>query len=128
MTHKNHDIGISRHLGTYSDAVEARAGLRWLFTSGTPGYTKSGELPPGIIEQSRLAWANVLEALAKAGMTPRDLVKVSTSLTDEAFIPDYVKVRKEILGDIEPAFMLSVIPAMVKPGILVEIEIVAAAE
>jgi hypothetical protein len=37
-----------------------------------------------------------------------------------------VKVRKEFLGDVEPAFMLQIWSGLIKPDVLVEIEIVAA--
>jgi 2-iminobutanoate/2-iminopropanoate deaminase len=128
MNHQTIDTGIAKHIGSYSDAMVAGPGLRWLYTSGTPGLTKTGDLPTGIEAQTRLAWENVFDALKQANMTTADLVKVSTSLTSAADIPAYVKVRKEVLGDVRPAFMLSIIDGMVRPGILVEIEIVAAAK
>jgi hypothetical protein len=35
MNHKVHDIGVAKHIGRYSDAIESTVGLRWLHTSGT---------------------------------------------------------------------------------------------
>jgi Endoribonuclease L-PSP len=64
--------------------------------------------------------------LEKAGMTTADLVKVTTSLTDAKDIPAYAKVRGEILGDIRPAFMLQVVTQLIKPEVLVEVEVIAA--
>jgi 2-iminobutanoate/2-iminopropanoate deaminase len=127
MSHTIHDTGVAKNIGRYSDAIEAAAGLRWLYTAGTPGMSKSGELAEGIEAQSRLAWANVLEALERAGMTAKDLVKVTTSLIRAEDIPVYARVRSEVLGDIRPAFMLQIVTGMVRPDILVEIEVVAAA-
>jgi 2-iminobutanoate/2-iminopropanoate deaminase len=37
-----------------------------------------------------------------------------------------VKVRGEILGDVKPAFMIQIVAQLIKPGVLVEIEIIAA--
>jgi hypothetical protein len=37
-----------------------------------------------------------------------------------------VKVRSKFLGDLKPASMLAVIPALVRPNFLVEIEFIAA--
>jgi 2-iminobutanoate/2-iminopropanoate deaminase len=37
MPHTYHQLGIAAQIGTYSDAVQSAANLRWLHTSGTPG-------------------------------------------------------------------------------------------
>jgi hypothetical protein len=50
------DVGISRHIGKYSDAVEVRRPARWLFTSGTPGLTPDGSLPETFELQAEQAW------------------------------------------------------------------------
>ena len=126
MNHKMHNIGVSKNIGSYSDAIESASGLRWLHTSGTPGMTKSGELPKDIEGQSRQVWANMIEILDQAEMTINDIVKVTTSLIDARDIPTYVKVRKQVLGDIKPAFMLSVVNQLIRPDVLVEVEIIAA--
>jgi len=127
MTHKIHDVGAAKHIGRYSDAIETASGLRWLHTSGTPGVADDGTIPAGIEAQTRLAWKHVLAMLAKAGMTTADLVKVTTSLTDVRDIPAYAKIRGEVLGDVRPAFMLQVVTQLIKPEVLVEVEIIAAA-
>jgi enamine deaminase RidA (YjgF/YER057c/UK114 family) len=126
MTDKTHDIGIARQIGDYSDAVEVRPNSRWLMTSGTPGLSESGELPPDITGQAALAWKHTLRMLEKAGMTVDDLVKVTQYLTRPEDIPAYVAVRKRILGEARPVFMLVVVPALIRPGFLLEIEVIAA--
>lgn len=128
MNHIIRDIGAAQHIGRYSDAIEVRPGLRWLYSSGTPGIRPSGEMPPGIEGQSLVPWENVLALLVQAGMTANDLVKVTTSLTNGSYIQPCVKARSAVLGDVRPAFMLQIVNQLVKPGILVEIEIVAAAK
>jgi len=126
MSHKVHDVGAAKHIGQYSDAIEAAPGLRWLYTSGTPGVTSEGTFPSGIEAQAQLAWAYILEALTRAEMTPADLVKVTTYLTDAQDIPGYAKVRNEMLKGARPAFMLQVVDQLIKPEVLVEVEIIAA--
>jgi 2-iminobutanoate/2-iminopropanoate deaminase len=119
-------VGAAKHIGRYSDAIETEPGLRWLHTSGTPGVENDGKIPEGIEAQSRLAWKHILAMLEKAGMSPVDLVKVTTSLTNARDIPGYVKVRGEFLGDVRPAFMLQVVTQLIKPEVLVEVEVIAA--
>lgn len=125
-THKTQDIGVARQISDYSDAVEVRANLRWLFTSGTPALDEAGELPADITGQAELAWKHTLRMLGDAGMSVDDLVKVTQYLTRPEDIPAYVAVRKRILGGARPVFMLLVVPQLIRPGFLLEIEVVAA--
>ena len=126
MTNTIHNIGVSKHIGFYSDAVEAEAGSRWLNSSGTPAVDDNGAFPEGIEAQTRLVWKHMFAVLAEAGMGPEDLVKVTTTLINAADMPAYVKIRKELLGDIRPSFMLSDVNQLIRPQVLVEVEIVAA--
>jgi 2-iminobutanoate/2-iminopropanoate deaminase len=64
--------------------------------------------------------------LERAGMTVADIVKVTQYLTRAEDIAAYGKVRTRFLGDVRPAAMLLVIPQLVRPEFLVEVEIVAA--
>lgn len=126
MTHKIHTIGVAARIGTYSDAVEAAPGQRWLFTSGTPGMDPVGALPQGITAQAELAWGHILKMLEAAGMTVHDLVKITQYLTRAEDIPAYAQVRARMLGEARPASMLMVVAALPRPDFLLEIEAVAA--
>jgi enamine deaminase RidA (YjgF/YER057c/UK114 family) len=95
-------------------------------TSGTPGLAAAKQLPKDITGQSELAWQHVISLLQKAGMTAADIVKVTQYLTRADDIAAYAKVRSRFLGEVRPASMLLVIPQLVWPEILVEVEIIAA--
>lgn len=126
MTLTHHDIGIARQIGRYSDATEIPGNARWLLTSGTPGLAIDGKLPSDIAGQAELAWQHIVDMLALAGMTVKDLVKVTHYLLRAEDIPAYVQVRSRFLGDARPASMLLVIPQLVKPEYLLEVEACAA--
>jgi 2-iminobutanoate/2-iminopropanoate deaminase len=126
MAHTIHNIGIATQIGAYSDAVETGSNLRWLMTSGTPGLQMNGDLPADITGQTELAWKHILRMLARAGMTVADVVKITQYLTRPEDIPAYSKVRTRFLGEARPASMLLVIPQLVRPEFLVEVEIIAA--
>ena len=127
MAHTIHDIGVASQIGSYSDAIEAKPNLRWLMTSGTPGLAVNGDgLPQDITGQAELAWQHIIGILGKAGMTVTDIVKVTQYLTRADDIAAYAKVRTRYLGQARPASMLLVIPQLVWPEILVEVEIIAA--
>ena len=120
------NIGVAQRIGTYSDGVAVPADAKWAFVSGTPGMLPDGSYPTGITAQAEQAWKNVLAILAEAGMGVKDLVKVTHYLVRQEDIKDYVVVRARYLGDARPASMLLVVPGLVKPEILVEIEAYAA--
>jgi enamine deaminase RidA (YjgF/YER057c/UK114 family) len=126
MSHAIHDIGVASQIGSYSDAIETATNLRWLMTSGTPGFEDAAQVPADITGQSELAWENVVRVLAKAGMTVADIVKVTQYLIRAEDIKPYAQVRNRFLGAARPASMLLVIPQLVWPNLLVEVEIIAA--
>ncbi|MCV2348314.1 RidA family protein [Paucibacter sp. Y2R2-4] len=120
------NIGVASQIGHYSDAVAIPAKARWFMSSGTPGLGRDGHVPEGVAAQAELAWQHIVSMLEAAGMTLDDLVKTTHYLTRESDIAEYAKVRKRIMGAARPASMLAVIPALVRPGFLVEIEVIAA--
>jgi 2-iminobutanoate/2-iminopropanoate deaminase len=124
--HTIHNIGVSSQIGAYSDAIETGPNLRWLLTSGTPGLSIGAELPSDIAGQAEFAWEHIVRMLEKARMTASDIVKVTQYLTRAEDISAYAAVRTRFLGDARPASMLLVIPQLVWPEILVEVEVLAA--
>jgi enamine deaminase RidA (YjgF/YER057c/UK114 family)/ribosomal protein S18 acetylase RimI-like enzyme len=126
MSHKIVQVGVAAQIGAYCDAVEVQPNSRWLFTSGTPGLALDGRLPGDIAGQAEVAWTHIVAMLARADMTVRDLVKVTHYLLRAEDIPAYVKVRSKFLGDCRCASMLLVVPALVRPEFLLEVEAYAA--
>ena len=126
MPHTIHDIGVANRIGAYSDCIEAAPNLRWLITSGTPGLPKAGELSTDITDQSELAWDHLIMMLRKARMDVGDIVKMTQYLVRAEDIAAYARVRNRYLGGARPASMLLIIPQLVRPDFLVEVEIMAA--
>jgi 2-iminobutanoate/2-iminopropanoate deaminase len=122
----HHDVGVASQIGKYGDALEVPGAARWLLTSGTPGLTLDGTVPDGISAQAELAWRHILVMLDRAGMSINDVVKMTQYLTQESDISAYAQVRSRFLGDARPASMLLIVPALVRPGFLVEVEVIAA--
>jgi 2-iminobutanoate/2-iminopropanoate deaminase len=119
------DAGIAAQIGHYADAVRIPAGYGQIVVSGTPGLTPDGELPSGITAQSEQAWRNVRAILERAGSSLTDVVSIRQWLLDADDIPGYVAVRSTFIAH-QAASMLAVIPALVRPDFLVEIEVIAA--
>ena len=64
--------------------------------------------------------------LAEAGMGWEDAVKATILLTDEAQIPAWRAARDRAMGGHKCAATLQVVKALAAPGMLVEVELVAA--
>ena len=109
MANRIYDIGIARQIGTYSDAVEAPANARWLITAGTPGLDAGGKVPPDFGAQAELAWTRVTQYLVRS-----------------SDIAAYAEVRARHLGSARPASLLLIVPELVQPEFLLEIEACAA--
>jgi enamine deaminase RidA (YjgF/YER057c/UK114 family) len=126
MAHRSLDVGIAKRIGTYSDAILVPPNVRWLIGAGTPGMAPDGTTPEGITAQAEQAWRNVVAMLEQAGMGVEHLVKVTHYLVRQEDIKPYVAVRAKYLGEARPASMLLIVPALIRPEFLLEIEICAA--
>ncbi len=117
---------INRTDGNYSQAVELTNFKRLVFVSGQVGEDDRGVVPPSFMDQARLAWRNVAAQLAEAGMTVRDIVKMTIFLSDRKYRGQAYESRHEVLGDHAPA-MTIIICGIYREEWLLEIECVAAA-
>jgi enamine deaminase RidA (YjgF/YER057c/UK114 family) len=120
------NVGVAEKLGKYSDAIQTCSGARWLYTSGTPGLNEDGTLPEDFESQARLAWKSIITMLHAADMDVENIVKINQSMLRREDLPAYRKIRDDHLGLARPASMLSFISELVMPGMLIELEIVAA--
>jgi 2-iminobutanoate/2-iminopropanoate deaminase len=113
--------------GKYSLGAEVPQGARVLFVSGQVGVDSRGKLQAGIEKQCTQAWKNIGQVLKSAGMGFRDIVKVNVFLTDSRFIEPYRTTRAEFISaEPYPASTLLIVQGLADPGMLVEIEAVAA--
>ena len=83
-------------------------------------------MPERFEDQCRLAWQNVIAQLKAADMTLDNLVKVTIFLSDRKHIPDYRRVRQEVLQGRQIG-LTTIITGIFDEGWLLEIEAVAAA-
>ena len=98
---KRRDINASdapQPVGGYSQAVELTGASRIVFVSGQIPVTADGKVPADFEAQARQAWANLIAQLHAADMTLDNLVKVTIFLSDRKYIPEYRRVRQEVLG------------------------------
>jgi enamine deaminase RidA (YjgF/YER057c/UK114 family) len=109
----------------YAQAIGLTDFSQIVFVSGQVGATAEGFVPESFAEQCRLVWQNIAAQLLEADMTLDHLVKITTIVTDAAFIPAYRAVREEILGNRQIA-STALVAGLFDPRWNVEIEAIAA--
>ena len=98
-----------------------------VYVSGTVAWDRDGNIvgQDNMLEQSRQAFSNVKEILAQAGATMDDVVKINAFLTDINRYAEYSAARAEAFTNNIPASTAVASPALVEPGLLIEIEAIA---
>ncbi|PWV99263.1 enamine deaminase RidA (YjgF/YER057c/UK114 family) [Hoeflea marina] len=118
--------GAPQPSGGYAQAIEISGAGRMLFVSGQIPVAADGKVPESAEDQMRLAWANVRAQLEAADMKLSDLVKVTIYLADRGDREANRVIRKEVLGELQPALTV-VIVGIFDEAWKVEIEAIAAA-
>lgn len=111
---------------SYAQGALVTGADRTLFISGQVPEAPDGTVPEDFDAQCRQAWRNVLTVLKDAGMTERNLIKVTIFLSDRQFREANAQIRHEILGDHSPALTI-IITGIYDEAWLLEIEAIAAA-
>ncbi|MCL1627812.1 RidA family protein [Roseibaca sp. V10] len=97
----------------------------WCFVSGVTGYDYATmTMPDSVADQARNCFATIAKALTEGGFTMEDVVRVQYTLTDAALLDDLLPALGEAMGDIRPAATM-VIAGLIKPEMLIEIEVTA---
>jgi enamine deaminase RidA (YjgF/YER057c/UK114 family) len=110
----------------YSHAVEATG--RLVATAGQVAIDADGHLvgegdPRAQAEQ---VFENLRLALAAAGATFADVVKLGYFVTDVSFLPQIREVRDRFIDTARPPASTAVqVSALVRPGVLLEIDALA---
>jgi 2-iminobutanoate/2-iminopropanoate deaminase len=96
--------------------------------SGQVALAPGGELvgEGDIAAQAAQALANLQAALAAAGATVEDTIKVTCFLVDAADYPAYAVAKAELFGATDPASTCVVVKELLDPRLLLEVEAVAA--
>jgi enamine deaminase RidA (YjgF/YER057c/UK114 family) len=97
----------------------------WVFVAGTTGYDyASMSIAPDLESQTRQTFRNIEHALAQAGCSLKDVVRVHYYLTDQAYFKQAAPIFGEFLGEVRPA-ATAIVCGMVDPAIKIEIEVTA---
>jgi 2-iminobutanoate/2-iminopropanoate deaminase len=118
---------ILKPFGYWNTAFEISSGSRTLVTGGISGVKMDGSFDPDIEGQTKQMFQNVIAVLEAAEMTMENVVKLNTFLLDYNEYDRYSKAREPFLGERKPAVTLLVITGLPRPGLKVEVDVIAAA-
>jgi 2-iminobutanoate/2-iminopropanoate deaminase len=122
--------------GRFSEIVTVTGPGKTIYLAGVgaedekaPAGTSAPILHPGDpYEQCRYAYDKIKRSLAAQGATLADVVKQVVYVTDVRYQADVAKCRREAYGDGPiPANTFLVVSALAIPGMLLEIDVTAAA-
>lgn len=112
---------FERKIG-YSRAVVDRD---MVYVSGTTGYDYATmTMPEAAADQARNAFATISKALAEAGASLQDVLRVRYYITDMAHYDALVEVAGATFGEIRPAATM-VVCGLTTPEMKLEIEATA---
>lgn len=97
----------------------------WVFVSGTTGFNyETMTISSDVVEQCAQAFRNIDAALAQAGSSMADVVRVRYLFPEAADFEKCWPVMKEFLGSVKPAATMMVV-GLADTTMKVEIEITA---
>lgn len=121
----NPTSGIYPATRDYIHALEVRQPNRILYVAGTMGLDAQGVPGATLEQQLELIWSNLRTILASAGMTVRNIVRITSYLRDPAYAEANQAARIAALdGHVVPTTAL--VAQTLSPDWLVEIEVIAA--
>jgi len=97
----------------------------WIFVSGTTGFDyKAMTIADGVVPQAEQCLKNIQAALAQAGASLADVVRVHYILPDAADFPPCWPVLRKYFGETRPAATMFT-AGLFDPRMRIEIEVTA---
>jgi reactive intermediate/imine deaminase len=111
----------------YTHIVEVTGPNRTIYISGQIAFDKEGQVVGAgdMKAQAEQVFKNLETALTAAGAKFSDVVKMNTYTTDMSKVQDVRDVRARYFKDAAPASTFVQVAGLVRPDLLLEIEVVA---
>jgi len=97
----------------------------WIFVSGTTGFDyRTMTIAEGVVAQTEQCMKNIEAALAEAGASLADVVRVRYVLPQASEFPECWPVLRRYFGTVRPAAMM-ISAGLADPRMRIEIEVTA---
>jgi reactive intermediate/imine deaminase len=112
----------------YTHVVEVAGAARTVYIAGQVAFDKNGQVvgKGDMKAQTEQVYKNLEAALAAAGASFKDVVKMNTYITDMSQAQVTRDVRTRYFGETLPASTLVQVVALARPELMIEIEVIAA--
>jgi enamine deaminase RidA (YjgF/YER057c/UK114 family) len=113
--------------GGYTHVMKVTGAQTMLFLAGQLAYDANGDVAHrgDFAAQARLVFGNVKAHVEAAGGRLRDVVKLTSFVTDLRYRPEFRAVRAEFFGDHAPASTMVEVRGLSHPDHLIEVEAIA---
>src|SRR6267154_4795052 len=111
----------------YTHVVEVSGAAKTVYISGQIAFDKDGKVVGAgdMKAQAEQVFKNLQTALTAAGATFSDVVKMNSYVTDMSKVQAVRDVRAQYFKDATPASTFVEVKGLVRPELLLEIEVVA---
>jgi 2-iminobutanoate/2-iminopropanoate deaminase len=112
----------------YTHIVEVSGAAKMVYISGQIAFDTNGNVVGAgdMKAQAEQVFKNLNAALTAAGAKFSDIVKMNTYITDMDKAPAVREVRARYFGDTTPASTFVKVAGLVRPELMLEIEVIAA--
>ena len=112
----------------YTHVVEVAQAARTVYIAGQVSFDVNRQVVGvgDMAAQTEQVFKNLEAALAAAGATFADVVKMVTYVTDMSHLPALRAARGRYFGEALPASTLVQVSALAHPDLMIEIEVIAA--
>jgi reactive intermediate/imine deaminase len=111
----------------YTHIVEVSGPAKTIYISGQIAFDKDGKLvgEGDMKAQAEQVFRNLQTALTAAGAKFADVVKMNSYITDMSKAQAVRDVRGRYFGDVVPASTFVEVKGLARPGLMLEVEVVA---
>ena len=113
-------------VGAYHHVNVVEAGSRVLFAAGQIGVGADGALVRDRRAQIEQAWRNVRAVVEAAGMTHRDIVRLTVYMVGTEDVEFSRECRNRTIEGEKPGSTLLFVAGLADPDMIIEIDVVAA--
>jgi reactive intermediate/imine deaminase len=112
----------------YTHVVEVSGPGKTIYIAGQVAFDKEGKVVGAgdMKAQTEQVFKNLEAALSAAGAKFSDVVKMNTYVTDISQLAAIREIRARYFGNTTPASTLVQVPALARPELMIEIEVIAA--
>jgi enamine deaminase RidA (YjgF/YER057c/UK114 family) len=111
----------------FSQGIAVQGGTRMIFAAGQTALDRNGKVTGrgDIVVQTRTTLENLKSVLEAGGASLKDVVRITTYLTDMRNLPSVQRVRAEFFPVDPPASAIAQIVRLVHDDLLIEIDAIA---